>query len=122
MTCTDDGYGLSSGQGDKGLLSAEETTATYIPAVGACLPLNDSINLKRFALRLRHTGKGEDEFDVLLEPGFNSAVSEELKKIGHRVENAVDGIYAADVGAVGWTLYTTIGGVEKLAVNSSAWF
>ncbi|KAL5112150.1 Glutathione hydrolase 1 proenzyme [Taenia crassiceps] len=69
-----------TGQGDKGLPSAEETTATYAPAVGACLPLNDSLNLKRFALRLRHTDKGEDEFDVLLEPGFSSDVMVRLSR------------------------------------------
>ncbi|VDM15940.1 unnamed protein product [Hydatigera taeniaeformis] len=122
VACTDDGYGLSSGQRSKELPSAEVTTATYTPAVGACLPLNDSLDLKRFSLRLRRTDKGEDEFDVVLEPSFDPAIGNELKKIGHKVESDVDGNYAADVGAVGWTLYTTIGGVEKLAVNNSAWF
>ncbi|EUB59606.1 WD repeat-containing protein 44 [Echinococcus granulosus] len=117
VACTGDGYGLSSGEGGNELPSAEETTATYTPAVGGCLPLNDSLNLKRFVLRLQHTSNGGDEFHVLLEPGFNSAVGEELKKLGHNVENAVDGDFRADVGAVGWTLYTTIGGVDESAVN-----
>ncbi|KAM7540355.1 hypothetical protein Aperf_G00000021566 [Anoplocephala perfoliata] len=118
VSCTGDADGQSSGQSvSKTLPSASETTATYTPAVGACLPLNDSLALKRFNLELR-----DQEFVVHLEPGFSRAIGEELRKLGHNVEfdTNVDG--RANVAAVGWTLYTTIGGIEKKALNDSARF
>lgn len=118
VSCTGDADGQSSGQSaNKKPPSASATTATYTPAIGACLPLNDSLALKRFSLELR-----EQEFVVHLEPGFNRAIGEELKKLGHNVvfDSGVDG--RANVAAVGWTLYTSIGGVEKRVLNDSAWF
>ncbi|VUZ39606.1 unnamed protein product [Hymenolepis diminuta] len=118
VSCKGGGDGQSSDQTvSKKLPSTSETTATYNPAVDACLPLNDSLTLKRFSLEL--SGR---EFVVHLEPGFNRAIGEELKKIGHNVVYDTSAELRPKVAAVGWTLYTTIGGVEKKTLDDSAWF
>ncbi|VDD75187.1 unnamed protein product [Mesocestoides corti] len=103
------------------LPSAEETTKTYTPAVGACLPVNASLALKRFTLDfLPVQNSTQHEFVVLLEPGFPSAIKKGLEDLGHKVVATTNP--TSVVGAVGWTLYTTIGGVEQSSVNSSSWF
>nr|CDS30217.1 gamma glutamyltranspeptidase 1 [Hymenolepis microstoma] len=118
VSCKGGGDGQSSDKTvSKELPSVSETTVTYNPAVGACLPLNDSLALKRFSLQL-----SGQEFSVHLEPGFNRAIGEKLKKIGHNVVFDSKDERRPRVAAVGWTLYTTIGGVEEKDRDDSAWF
>ncbi len=121
MTCSSGGD--PEQQNRKALPAEKETTATYTPAVGDCLPLNASLDLKRLTLDYQAIKQGNVtsmEFVVLVEPGFPEPLEKELLHLGHRVKKGKQ--KSSNVSAVGWTMYTTIGGIEKSAVNSSTWF